>query len=82
MTDNWSPFFAATILTDAEKDYVFGFQFHHSGSFMTQLYELIHLADSENTEKLRKGFPDEVASVLAWTQGDLADRVQTLGISP
>jgi hypothetical protein len=81
MTENWEAFFESENMTEAEKDYIFDFQFHHAGSFMETLYKLIHLADEKNLEKLRKGFPNEVAAVLAWTQGDLVDRATAAGIT-
>jgi len=81
MTQNWKSFVDATTMTQAEKDYIFDGQFGNGGSFKKTLYKLIQLADGENTEKLRKAFPDEVAAVLAWTQGDLADRAEAAGIS-
>ena len=78
---DWNTFFKATTMTQAEKDYVFDGQFRNGGSFKRALYELIQLADGNNTERLRLAYPDEVAAVLAWTQGDLADRAEAAGIT-
>lgn len=57
------------------------FQFDMSGDFYRCLWRTIAQADISNLEKLRAGYPSEVAAYLSWTRGDLADRVRAKGIS-
>lgn len=50
------------------------------GGFSSSLFNTIHRADCTNREKLRTVFPDEVAAVEAWTEGDLHDRAVRAGL--
>jgi len=43
-----------------------------TGGFMSALFTAVAKADSVNLERLRLGFPDEVAAHERWTKGDLA----------
>ena len=43
--------------------FVVEWQYRMLGGFFTGLAEIISRADAVNTEKLRKGFPDEVDAV-------------------
>ncbi len=56
------------------------FQFDMAGDFYRTLWNAIAQADIRNMEKLRVGFPSEVAAYLSWTQGDLSDRVRAKGV--
>lgn len=42
------------------------YQFRQTGSFFKHLFDAISIADSHNVEKLRVGFPEEVAAVRTW----------------
>lgn len=44
------------------------FMFRQSGKFFNNLFEAITYADTENTEKLKKGFPEEVDAYRTWTR--------------
>jgi hypothetical protein len=50
------------------------------GSFKSKLFEAIFHADDGNRKKLALGFPDEVAVVVAWREGDLASRLRAAGM--
>lgn len=52
-----------------------------SGSFYDKLFKAIAKADKMNREKLRIGFPEEVAAYVGWSEGDLADRARTAGFN-
>lgn len=65
-------------LTDAEKKYVFDIQFRHGGHFYKSLMDTIARADLGNRAKLALAFPDDVAAYVAWTEGDLAQRVRAI----
>jgi len=44
------------------------YQYRRSGGFYKSLFDTIKKADPENTERLRKGFPEEVDAYLIWTR--------------
>ena len=44
------------------------FQFRMTGDFFTHLFQAISRADSNNTEKLRLAFPEEVDAYLTWAR--------------
>ena len=44
------------------------FQYGRSGDFFRVLFQAITLADSDNTLKLAKGFPEEVNAYKTWTR--------------
>ncbi len=71
---------SAATLTPAEKKFVIDYSWRQGGGFYRGLIETIMLADSGNQRKLAMGFPDEVATVLRWQAGDLAERVRALGV--
>lgn len=58
-------------LTPVEQEFCL-FIMGRTGGFMTALFTAIAKADSGNLERLRLGFPDEVAAHERWTRGDLA----------
>ncbi len=66
--------------TTYEKDYVMKYQMGQASVFERMLYELIHVADDSNRDRLRKAFPDEVAAVKGWNAGDLAERCRKVGL--
>ena len=50
------------------------------GDFFTALFGAIKRADDENLERLRKGYPVEVAGFLAWNRGGLAKELRDKGV--
>ena len=50
-------------MSDFDKSHVKEILDGYGDWFTAQLFRLIYKADSENREKLRKGFPEEVALV-------------------
>lgn len=56
-------------------------QYRMVGGFDRQLIELICKADCNNKAKLALGFPDQVAVVRDWQEGNLALRFRAVGIS-
>ena len=44
------------------------YQFHWTGSFYTDLFRLIELADEWNLAKLAKAFPEEVDAYKLWSR--------------
>ena len=85
MKDEWkhirrrrAQFLESPQFTRGEKKYL-EFQWHMAGGFYTSLWQTIARADNSNLEKLRAGFPEEVAAYLSWTRGDLARRVENFG---
>lgn len=64
--------------TEGEKLYL-KFQRNEIGDFYRCLFETIARADVQNLNRLAKGFPEEVAAYIAWSQGDLYDRVKAFG---
>jgi hypothetical protein len=44
------------------------FQYRWSGDFYTSLFRAIALADTGNTQRLSKGFPEEVDAYRIWTR--------------
>lgn len=46
------------------------------GDFYTVLFGAIKQADDQNLERLRLGFPVEVAGFLAWNRGSLATELR------
>ena len=59
---------------------VLKWQWRQYGSFYRALFDAIKLADDTNLEKLRLGFPVEVAGFLAWDRGDLAEKLRKQGV--
>ena len=49
------------------------FQFRQTGSFYTQLFELIAVADDENLNRIAIGFPEEVRAYLSFTRHGVKD---------
>jgi hypothetical protein len=49
------------------RDYMKG----RSGSFFSCLFQAAFRADAANLQKLAKGFPEEIACVVAYQQGTL-----------
>lgn len=41
----------------------------HGDWFTAQLLRLCAKADADNLERIRQGFPEEVAAYLAWREG-------------
>ena len=69
--------------TGGEKRYI-EFQWStllRPGSFYSALFEAISRADPENLARLRLAFPEEVDAVVAWREGDFAERVAAMGVS-
>lgn len=50
------------------------------GNFRHKLWEVICNADESNKDRLALGFPDEVAAVRAWQNGNLARRFREAGL--
>lgn len=59
---------------------VLKWQWRLYGSFFTALFDVIKLADDDNLERLRKGFPVEVAGFLDWNRGYLAAKLRVKGV--
>ena len=68
-------------LTVGER-FIVEYEYDLSGSFKHNLAEAIFRADTENLNKLRKGFPDEVIAVLNYrdTPGWWEDVKERAGI--
>lgn len=49
-------------------------------NFEEKLWELICGADDSNLAKIGLGFPLEVAAVIDWQRGDLAERIRAAGL--
>lgn len=64
-------------LTAGEKLYL---EFHYGmvGGFYHLLFQAIAVADMGNKDKLAKGFPEEVAAYICWTQGSLYERCKMI----
>jgi len=41
-----------------------------AGGFMTQLFQLIQKADSDNKARIRMGFPNEVEAMELWNNAE------------
>lgn len=65
--------------TEGEK-WVVRWQWRLLGDFQQALSEAIKRADDGNLDRLRLGFPDQVAGFLAWNRGDLAQRLRAAGV--
>ena len=65
--------------TESEK-WVIMWQFNLLGDFQTALASAIKLADEDNLERLRRGFPMQVAGFLQWSQGNLGNRLRNAGL--
>jgi hypothetical protein len=63
----------------AEK-WVIKWQYRLLGDFETALAHAIALADERNLQRLNDGFPTQVSGFLAWSQGDLAQRLRKAGL--
>lgn len=66
-------------LTEAEK-WVVKWQLGILGGFQMALARAMVCADDANLERLRLGFPDQVAGLLAWRHGDLRVRLVARGL--
>lgn len=44
------------------------YQYSQGGGFFSALFMAIKIADSDNLEKLGRGFPEEVEAFLCWTR--------------
>jgi hypothetical protein len=51
------------------------------GDFERPLWECIKCADSDNLERLSRGFPTEVEGFRRWAYGDLGYRLRAAGLS-
>lgn len=76
---------AAQILADhdrwtAGERWAVAWQLRLLGSFDEALVQTITLADPINLERLRAGYPGEVAGIEAWRHGDLAARLRAVGL--
>jgi hypothetical protein len=49
-------------MTEGESKLVV-FQMGKAGGFMTKLFEAMFVADADNMDKMRRGFPEEVEAV-------------------
>ena len=65
--------------TAAEK-WVIKWQYRLLGDFNTALATAIVRADDTNLFKLGLGFPDQVHGFLAWSRGDLGERLRKAGL--
>lgn len=50
------------------------------GNFECKLWEAICAADEDNLNRLSRGFPEQVAGYLAWSQGGLAKKIRKWGL--
>ena len=48
------------------------------GGFFTKVFDAMGSADPINIERFRQGFPEEVEAFLAWTRGNLSNRVNDI----
>jgi hypothetical protein len=65
--------------TQGEKRVV-EYQFRELPPFMATLMKAIHLADDKNKAKLALAYPEEVAAVRRWQEGDLGQVFRGLGL--
>jgi hypothetical protein len=72
--------FLADSRESEEAKAVLKWQWRLYGSFFAALFDAIKLADDKNLERLRLGFPIEVAGFLAWNRGDLAGELRRRGV--
>ena len=76
-------FLASDRWTYAEKR-VIRLQFHwwndDDDEFEPMLWQAIKRADEENLKRLAKGFPEQIAGFMAWTHGDLGERLRAAGL--
>ena len=49
------------------------YQYRQTGSFYTQLFKAIQVADPENRARLVAGFPEEVEAYLTWSRKGAQD---------
>lgn len=66
--------------TDGEKQLI-EWQFRICGDFYKALWQAIGRADESNLMKLGMGFPAEVKAYLAWTRGNLGERIRAMGVN-
>lgn len=64
----------------AESKAVLKWQWNLYGDFYAALFGAIKRADDQNLERLRLGFPVEVAGFLAWNRGGLAQELRAKGV--
>ncbi len=62
------------------EQFVVRWQLSALGDFRTKLAELICAADEQNRARLRLAFPEEVAAIQAWLEGDMAVRLREIGM--
>ena len=67
--------------TEGEK-FVLRWQFRELGHFWTHMFEAFVRADHENLDHLARAFPEVVAAVRSWREGDLGDRFTAAGLLP
>jgi len=65
--------------TGGERRYL-KFQFEMVGGFWTTMFNAMNRADPDNLERLALAFPEEVAALRAWREGDLARRFEMAGV--
>lgn len=56
------------------------FQFDQGGGFFKKLFLAMASADDTNIEKLRLGFPEEVAAFIAWSRVGVEEFIK--GVTP
>lgn len=59
---------------------VLKWQWRLYGDFFTALFDAIKLADDQNLERLRLGFPIEVTGFVEWNRGSLAEKLREKGV--
>ena len=69
----------STSFNDGEKRYI-KYQFHMASGFVHALFQLVNRADEDNRERLRAGFPQEVAAWEAYHNGSLGRRLDAYGV--
>lgn len=77
-TSNLARFSQDEKFTKEERLYIMAMH-GRTGDFFRTLFEAIERADTVNLERLRAGFPKEVAAQQAWRNGDLSDRIRAAG---
>ncbi len=60
--------------------WVVKWQFGLLGDFESALAGAIVRADDRNLERLAEGFPTQVSAYLAWSRGDMAQRLRKAGL--
>jgi len=60
-----------------EESFIFNWQYYRFGGFLTRLVKVLLAADSDNFERLRKGFPVECRALeYFWNEKDWWSNVQ------